>query len=208
MDLTTLAGDVMVEAPNCPKFLAEARLREAAVEFCRRSRQWRGALDPIITIGNLTDNEYDLTPPAESRIVSLLRCTVDGQQARLFEQVTLDTRNPDWRTATGAKATGLVALSTLKVAVYPKVTTGGQTIVVTAALSPTGDVVPDEVGDRYRDAFIYGALYRLLNMRVQPWYDPAEAEKKRRFFEREISDAKNEVGFTDNDVMVKMRRVW
>jgi hypothetical protein len=68
--------------------------------------------------------------------------------------------------------------------------------------------VPDEVGERYRDAFIYGALYRLLNMRVQPWYDPAEAEKKRRYFEREISDAKNEVGFTDNDVMVKMRRVW
>lgn len=206
MDLTTLAGDVMVEAPNCPTFLAESKLREAAVEFFRRSRQWRTPLDAIITIAG--PNEYDLTPPDGARIVSLLRCTIDGQQAELYEQVTLDTRNPDWRTATGAKAIGVVALSTLKVIAYPQPKNGGQTIVVTAALIPTGDTVPDEVGERYRDAFIYGALYRLLNMRVQPWYDPAEAEKKRRYFEREISDAKNEVGFTDNDVMVKMRRVW
>ena len=27
MDVTTLAGGVMVEAPNCPTFLAEAKLR-------------------------------------------------------------------------------------------------------------------------------------------------------------------------------------
>ena len=208
MDLTTLAGDVMVEAPNCPTFLAESKLREAAVEFCRRSRQWRGPLDAIITIAGLPQNEYDLIPPQGARIVSLLRCTVDGRKAELYERVTLDTRNPTWRETTGATAQGVVALSTNKVAVYPQVTVGGQTIVVSAALTPTGDTVPDEIGDRYRDAFIYGALYRLLNMRVQPWYDAVEAEKKRQFFEREIGDAKNEVGFTDNDVMVKMRRVW
>ena len=206
MDLTTLAGDVMVEAPNCPTFLAESKLREAAVEFFRRTRQWQAPLDAIITIANY--NEYDLTPPAGARIVSLLRCTVDGQRAGLYEAVALDVRNPAWRDAAGTKAQGVVALSMLKVAVWPKVTVGGQTVVVTAALTPTGDTVDDDVGERYRDAFIYGALYRLLNMRVQPWYDPAEAEKKRRFFEREISDAKNEIGFTDNDVAVKMRRVW
>ncbi len=208
MDLTTLAGDVMVEAPNCPTFLAEAKLREAAAEFCRRTRQWRGPLDAIITIANLAENEYDLAPPSGARVVSLLRCTVDGQNAGLYEEVGLDARNPTWRESTGPTVQGVVALSTLKVAMYPKVTAGGQTIVVTAALTPTDDTVSDEIGDRYRDAFIYGALYRLLNMRVQPWYDPGEAEKKRRFFEREISDAKNEVGFTDNDLSVKMRRVW
>lgn len=206
MDVTTLSADVMVEAPNCPTFLAESKLREAAVEFFRRTRQWRADLDAVITIAGATS--YDLTPPKGSSIVSLLRCAVDGRATDLVEESVLDARWKNWRQVRGSTVQTVVALSTRRIGVYPLVTTGGQIIVVTAALIPRGAEVPDDIGDRYRDAFVYGALYRLLNMRVQPWYDPGEAEKKRRFFEREISDARNEVGFTDNDVAVQMRRIW
>jgi len=206
MDVTTLSADVMVEAPNCPTFLAESKLREAAVEFFRRTRQWRADLDAVITIVGAPS--YDLTPPKGSSIVSLLRCSVDGQATDLVEENVLDARWKNWRQVRGSTVQTVVALSTRRIGVYPLVTTGGQIIVVTAALIPNGAEVPDDIGERYRDAFVYGALYRLLNMRVQPWYDPGEAEKKRRFFEREISDARNEIGFTDNDVVVTQRRIW
>jgi len=206
VDVTTLSADVMVEAPNCPTFLAESKLREAAVEFFRRTRQWRADLDAVITIAGATS--YDLTPPKGSSIVSLLRCAVDGRATDLVEENVLDARWKNWRQVRGSTVQTVVALSTRRIGIYPLVTTGGQIIVVTAALIPSGAEVPDDIGDRYRDAFVYGALYRLLNMRVQPWYDPGEAEKKRRFFEREISDARNEIGFTDNDVAVQMRRIW
>lgn len=210
MDFTTLSGRVMVEAMNCPTSLADQSLRAAVTEFCRRTKRWIKCTDPIMTVAGI--HTYTVIPPDGALVHALVRATVDGAAVDLLPSEFLDAADPRWREGEGPSVTRIVAESTRAIRVQPVPTTGGERVELFAAVVPdrTSTEVDDEIGEKYDEAFVYGALYRILNMRTAPWYDPAEAEKKRRYFEREVSDAMTERvrGFATGDARVAMRRVW
>ena len=185
----SMASRVLVNMPECPQPSAEAYLRLAAIDFCRRSFAWIETQAAVLL--DATDMPYTITPPANAKVVKVLSVVVDGIAPGLEESSVRSEElyTNDWRTAIGTPLRFIeAARGVVSVVPLPLVEAS---FVVTAAFVPTEAAagIPDAIYDEYGSAIISGAIYMLAIIPQKPWTSGDLAALHKRMFESGIDDA-------------------
>ena len=171
----------------CPDTLVEQNIRAAAIEFCERSKAYILDMDPFTTISGVY--EYDFEIPSGTEVHQILYMTEDGNDMDPISPRSLELNYPDWRDRTGNPHVYLQKTPTTFWVV--PVPSGSRQVIVSVALKPsrTSNNIDTTISNQYRDAIIYGALYRLLRMPSREWTDVNAAREYLAQFNMEITQA-------------------
>lgn len=181
--LSDFLTEVRPYAPGVPDQVAYKHLRNAAIDFCERTRLWKWEDDydvvetfvgePIIT-------------PAGSTVFDIERVSFDGRDLRPVSTVDLDRLSPHWRTS---QETGMpefitqIEQNTLRV-----VPAQAGHIYLCLRLKPSKDAMelPDFLDTEYRECIGWGALGRILTIPGQSYTSPDMAQFYMQRFENKI----------------------
>jgi len=184
---SSLVKEVLPYVPLCPDSLVEQNLRSATIEFCERSKAYILDIDPFNTISGVF--EYDFDIPTGTEVHQVLLMTHDGRDMDPISPRSLELNYPDWRNRTGNPHVYLQKTpSTFWIVPVPS---GSKEVITSVALKPsrTSNNIDTTVSNQYRDAIIYGTLYRLLRMPNREWSDVGAAQDYLFAFNAEIRDA-------------------
>lgn len=174
--------DILTFAIGCPQPVAEAKTRQAAIEFFKRTRAWVEWLDPVTSMAGAV--EYDLDLPTGSDVVRVEKSTVDGTPI----DITSYRDAPyDW-TRLDLESQGLVSRD-LKTFRLGQAVAADLTIQVQVVLTPSRASIgiPDDLFDRYVDDIVHGARYRVLMTPDTPFYKPELAGTEKSLFDAAIA---------------------
>ena len=184
---SSLVKEVLPYVPLCPDSLVEQNLRSATIEFCERSKSYILDMDPFNTIAGVY--EYDFDIPTGTEVHQVLLMTYDGKDLDPISPRSLELNYSDWRNRTGNPHVYLQkTTSTFWLVPVPS---GPKQVIVSVALKPsrTSNNIDTVVSNQYRDALIYGTLYRLLRMTNREWTDIGAAQEYLYQFNLEIRQA-------------------
>lgn len=184
---SSLVKEVLPYVPLCPDSLVEQNIRAATIEFCERSKAYILDMDPFNTIAGVY--EYDFDIPTATEVHQVLYMTHDGNDMDPISPRSLELNYPDWRNRTGNPHVYLQKSSSLFWIV--PVPSGSKQIIASVALKPTrtSNNIDSTVSNQYRDALVYGTLYRLLRMPNREWTDVGAAREYLAQFNNEITQA-------------------
>lgn len=193
----------------CPNPLVRNAIREAAIEFCKKSQAWAVRLPRIAYVEG--QSAYALTVPAEAQIVEILNIWGPSWELKGKSLNELSVLLPTWQTQKGAPMYFVSDNVDYTLEVFPMPDSGsaGGQMLVRIAYAPTitAATLPDFLLNRYSDAIAYGAKARLMQTKDQPWSDPVMGMKFERMFGAECDDARNEQlhGRVAGSIQVKPR---
>ena len=133
--------------------------------------------------------EYDFDIPTGTEVHQVLQMTYDGRDMDPISPRSLDLNYPDWRDRTGRPHVYLQKTpSTFWLVPVPQ---GSFPVIASVALKPsrTSNNIDTTISNQYRDAIIYGTLYRLLRMPGREWSDVNAAREYLAQFNLEIQQA-------------------
>ena len=184
---SSLVKEVLPYVPLCPDSLVEQNIRSAAIEFCERSKAYILDMDPFNTTAGVY--EYDFDVPTGTEVHQVLYMTEDGNDMDPISPRSLELNYPDWRDRTGNPHVYLQKTPTTFWVV--PVPSGSRQIIASVALKPTrtSNNLDTNITNQYRDAIIYGALYRLLRIPNREWTDVGAAREYLAQFNTEITQA-------------------
>lgn len=169
---------------------AVAALSNAVIEFCARSLVWRFYADAIdVTAGEST---YQLEPPANADIATVLSCKYDGKNIDHKSTDDLDDLMPTWQTESSTvKWFTQVDTESVILAPLPDETIS-QGLLFVLALQPrrSSFSFPRWIASQYMEALAAGAIARLAGMNNKPWSDAETADRKRKEFDAAIASAR------------------
>lgn len=168
-DLYELAPHVMPWAPTCPEPLMIQYLREAAIEFCRRTRSWRS--EEIYKLTS-ADQDVNLVTCCDSIIHEIERVRYREDSHCVWQQpltaISYEEAD-DWQGGDAVPMHFTQRLpNTLRVCPFSV----GE-IRVTLFLKPDqqAQTIPDYIAEQYPQVIAAGALAKILML---PGYDFAE----------------------------------
>lgn len=184
---SSLVKEVLPYVPFCPDSLVESNLRSATIEFCERSKAYILDMDGFNTISGVY--EYDFDIPTGTEVHQILYMTYDGQDMDPISPRSLELNYPDWRDKSGNPHVYLQKTPT-SFWIVP-VPSGAKQVITSVALKPsrTSNNIDTTISNQYRDAIIYGTLYRLLRMPSREWTDIGAAREYLAQFNLEIQQA-------------------
>ena len=184
---SSLVKEVLPFVPFCPDSLVEQQLRSATIEFCERSKAYVLDMVPFNTVAGVY--EYDFDVPTGTEVHQVLYMTYDGKDMDPISPRSLELNYPDWRDRTGTPHVYLQKNPTTFWVV--PVPSGTDQVIASVALkhTRTSNNIDTTISNQYRDAIIYGTLYRLLRMPNREWSDVGAAQEYLYQFNLEINQA-------------------
>lgn len=198
---------VLPEVAKCPREVGRAAIRDAAIEFCRRTGIWRRFSDPTDIIGGQAI--YEFVPEEGATVAEVVDIRVLG---RLLHPITLDalSRNSgDWMDAESVQPSSYFGLEPGKVQLYPRpeIDMPGA-LVAQVTLKPSRNSVegPGWLYEEWGDSIGYGAKAILLSQQSRDWSgDPRLAAG---LFENAVGRARGAANrsMTRTNLRAQMRR--
>lgn len=171
-------------APGCATPTAHFGIRQAAIEFCERTRLWRYEDEFIVTAAEAEG----ITTPTGSVLQDIECVTFNGGAPLMPKTVQwLDTNEPGWRkgiiTGTPQYVTQIEP-NTIRL-----VPGEAGTVNIGVWLKPAQDCdeLPDFLADQYRETIAHGALGRILLMPNQSFTNGTLAAAFLANFEAKLS---------------------
>lgn len=189
---TLWLNDIRPDVPGCPIFAINAAILSAAIEFCQKTEVWTQEFNKGATVVGTAD--YQVTGlTAGSEIHRIKYVQAYGQEIIPASDSTLNN-NPTWRTDTGIPGVYKWKYPDSITLIPSPSMASADDLIIIVVLKPTRSAssLTDLLGQPYYDAIRYGALYRLLNRRGQPWYDPQEALFSMNEFKKWIRTGKHD----------------
>lgn len=172
-----LLQHVLPEVHGCSDPLAEQAIRDAAIEFCRRSRIWVVACDPADVTA--LEGAYDIDLPADSSLIQIASVRIAGQD--LIDAASTDKLDEqcrhDWDTKTGYPRyyTQIDDESFLCTPIPDFTKPDGLLVRLIVKPSQSSTGYPNWINERYQEYIVAGAKARLMKKQGQPWYNPGQA---------------------------------
>lgn len=156
---------IMIYAPGVAIPTAYSGVRDAATEFCERTRLWR--YEDEFTV-SAADAEQ-ITTPSGSVLLDLERVAFDGTPLEPKTAAWLDEHMDGWRT--GALVGQPKYITQLEPNTLRLVPGQEGTVSISAWLKPSQDCtdLPDFMADQHREMIAFGALGRILMIPNQPY---------------------------------------
>lgn len=158
-DIEALLPRVLRYAPACPEVLALSHLRDAAKEFCRRTKLWR--LSDSIELP--TEGEDILCAPQGSFILEIAAARLGGNKLEPVTASYLDAHQFGWRDdADTSGARWITQTEPDSVRVVPA---QAGTLLLELVLAPTDDAdqVPDFMVNQHAQVIANGAAGEVLS---------------------------------------------
>lgn len=189
---------ILVDVPGCPDVAVERDVRNAAIDFCRRSLAWRKQLAPIAVVA-LTNTYALVGSIAGSRVIKVhdaILTSANGDVTSLLSKTpqALDAADPRWRTAQSNVNTGWFTQDEPDSIILAGMPQYDGTLTVLAAFAPTlvSTGFDGWIGEQYFEAIIHGAKARILAAPQKPWSNPQLAIWHEAKFDLAISEARIE----------------
>lgn len=184
---------VLLLAPECPSFLIDEALRDAADEFFRDSRVWRSSHGTLLTTVAST-SVYAYTPPTNAEVVAVQTAWVSTTELDIEKPGESDDEEPgdtEQFPKIGARPTNKLRLTPL-----PSVV--GQVIAGTLSFKPSTDAVgiPTEAWNGWADEIAKGAAAIRARDGDKPWSNPTAVAMWRKEFEAGVMHAGSTAGPT------------
>jgi hypothetical protein len=163
--LDAFLGKINPYAPGCAIPTAYSAIRDAAIEFCERTRLWRYEDEFAVS----ADEAECIATPVGSVLLDIERAWFDGARLTPATVDLLDKHMDGWRdgSLTGQpQYISQIELNTLRL-----IPAQAGTVKLSLWLKPSQDCLdlPDFLADQYREVIAHGALGRLLMMPGQPY---------------------------------------
>lgn len=194
-ELDEFLPNVRMYAPGVSDPVAFFAIRQAAIDFCERSRMWRWEDEFSIT----ADDYEDLIAPDGAVIHEIEAVWFNGHKiTKKKTPKELDECLPGWRSDTENRPEGdptyitQTAPNTMVLAPF-----GTGTVKVSVYLKPSQDCeqLPDFLADQHRETIAWGALARILMIPNQSFTDPNMAAVWGQSFQNKL-DGKADAGIT------------
>lgn len=166
---------VLSSAPACPDPTAEQWIRQAAIEFCTRTRVWRET-DEFEADGHPIEV---VAVPANAALHEIEAAWFNGHEleaARYKTVGTLSGGTPRYLTQIGPDRFNLTPpeAGTFRVNMFLKP-------------SREADELPDFLLEHYEQTIADGALARILSLPEQGWTNPQLAAAHRQSFDADVN---------------------
>lgn len=168
---------VIPDVPGIGNALAEQAIRNAVIDFCRRTRLYRKTLAPISIVGATAT--YTVTPDANTLVSDFLTVLVNGKPIDPQTEEWLDQQVPNWRTTATGPAKAYISPANNQITIVPTPSESiASGLVVAVAQRPTRAATecPDWLLEDYAEEIAHGAKGRLFAMKRKPWSDPGLAK--------------------------------
>lgn len=207
---TDMFYEVLPYAQNCPEPVALNALRNAAIDFFKKSLAWQYDLDPFAAIAGQPDYELDI--PTNTALVKvtelyyLNRVVVPRSFPELDKMYTTN-----WRILQGTpKAYVMSDPVTVTVALMPAETVPAAftgRVAITPTILSTG--IDSLMANKYIEGIAAGALYRLYSTPNQAYTDTNMAALKFKQFESAKGKALADImaGQTGAPMRVRFNRI-
>ena len=182
---------VLPEVAGCSVPMVERAIREAAIEFCNRSKVWIYVCDPVDL--DAGEGRYDIDVPTQSSLVEIKSVKIANEVDPLSPVTVgyLEENYVNWQTDRGnpRQYTQLTDEEVLLVPIPNSTLTDG--LIVTLCLKPSRSSTgfPAWINERYQDAIVAGAKQRLLMMSGVQWSNPMAGAMEKTVFENAIANA-------------------
>ena len=178
----SLVKEILPYVPGCPDSLVETNLRSATIELCEKSRAYTFDLDPISTVSGTF--EYDFDQPTGTDVHS-------GNDLDPISPRSLELNFPDWRNRSAIPRVYLQKTPDTFWLVPVPNSSATDAIQLSVALKPTrtASSISTDFSTDYRDAILYGALYRLLRIPSRDWTDAPAAADYLGLFTQQVKEA-------------------
>lgn len=172
---------VLPSVIGCPNPTADLHIRQAAIEFCRRTLCHTVTLDPITADG--INTKFELELPSQTQPVKIMAAEVAGKECPV-----MDTQRGLQLVRQDSVAEFCFTQDKKTLDVHPP-RAKGDTIVVDVALmpTPTAKSLDDDVAQAYMQEIAYGALASLQMLPQQTWTDAGMAAANKALFNQRIA---------------------
>lgn len=180
---------LLPSAPGAPDPLVRQALRDAAIQFCEDTGVIRVTTDPEMT--EVGVNSYDIDLPAETELSRVIAVWVGGRKFPTAPEVTVSDVAAFYPEH-GATGHPYVVVGDGALVIVPAPAKSGQEIIVRASTRPTrtANKVDDQLFDKWGDAIVNGALFRLCSTPGQPFTDMVRAQQCGSMFYAMVGRAK------------------
>lgn len=180
-DFSPFFPAIYQRAQGVSEVAASQAIRDAAIEFCERTRLWK--VDVSLSMDAATKA---FVPPTDSVLHDIEYARFDGYTIEPKSTQWLDDHVYGWRAGVSGQPQYLTQTLQDTFTVVPYTSTG--TLIVSARLRPseTATTLPDFIANRYRQIIQYGALARLLLLPGQPFMNPDMAAYNQGLFNQQI----------------------
>lgn len=220
-NLTDWSPDIMPDIPILPIPALKKAIRDAAIDFCKRTLLWLYTLDRIDVVANTQVFDLDIPAGECGEIISIddVKYKEDGADDDHFKTLDpisenqMDLHNSgSWKFITSTAPTHYFGDNNDKThfALYPIPTEDSdEGLYVRVNLKPTVscETLPDFLYTEHRDTIAFGALASLFMKRSMPWFDAQQAGINNVFFRAGCAEGKTSkiIGPTKRPMRVKMR---
>jgi hypothetical protein len=206
---------VMPHVPGANTNLVTHEIRNACIDFCKRSMVLQRDHDPITVVKGLID--YDFEPPTGYLVVKVMKAWIETRE---LEPVAPDYiqdpvfYNPSFSGAIKKEAPPMIYVQKdeRSVSVYPfpdKTIPLGLTMRVALKPTITSTTVEDFILQDYAEVIASGTLFRLLASPNKPYTEPQLSLAHNQMFMSGINLARQAAarGHVRANQQVKLRRV-
>lgn len=180
---------LFAEMPRLSSFMAEDAVRDAVIEFCRKTRVLKQDHADIDSVANQAS--YSWAPGANLKVVRAEEIWYDARKltAATAEDVSQIYGEKDWRDERGTPLYYLQeALESFILVPCPDSgITGAIKAKVSVRPSETAVSIDDALYDKYFEEILHGAKSRLFALSAQNWFNPDKAKYHRAEFDAAIS---------------------
>jgi len=208
-NLSDFVNGVMQHVSGCPKNLVIEEVRNAAIRLCEDSTIWRDD----IPAGDITADvdDYTITPPAGTRVMTLISLLYDDLTMYPKTEEELDHLDDGWRTGRPGDPNYFVLLAPDRVKfnrIPEKTISNGLVAKVVLKPTNTATTVADILFYDWFEAIKHGALERLLRIPKKPWSDIKLSMFHGKHFNFQIqrATARATSNFSRKPASVKMRK--
>ena len=177
--------DLIPFVPGCPDGLILNEIRSAAIELCKLTDVYQETLAPIQMIEG--QSTYLLDLPIGTVLEKILTVTSGGRELEPTSFSLVASRMPNRGLS---QPTHYLKDDGNRISLFPSPDDSGEfTIRVVLRPAATSNGIKLTVLDDYKEAILYGALYRLLRHPAKEWGDPNAAREYSALFSVAIADA-------------------
>ena len=194
----TFFSYVQPYVPECPEFVVEEYLIEAAATFCRETQVWRFDIEEDQTIAN--EPEYDIDVPSGTVLEDILIFEVDGSPIARLTDAAVEPNlsdKPQKPEYYSIYRDTQVRLYSTPDGAYPF---RGVGVAKPKLKSSTG--VESFIFETYGRCISYGAIAQLAAIPGKAWSNPALSGAYNALFSSSIADARR------RDVRTVSQRVF
>lgn len=186
---SALLNEVLPEVPGCPDVTAERAIRDSAIEFFDATLAYKVDQGPVSLTPNVPT--IDLSIPAGTRLVQLLRAQLGRRRLTAITREQLMTSGTAWQTDVGMPTAVVYGTdSSIRLLPIPDRTPEEQLFLHFAVTPSRGSAqVSAALGERYFREIVAGAKSRLMLMLQKDWSNEKMGVAYRNMYERMISEA-------------------